>query len=133
MRMTRWLLAALVLVDLGCATGPAGAPGDPPVDVSGLWRGTITLGATSKLRCCGGSSGPVHLNLEQDGARVIGSVTGIGFYGTVTGHMRGTDLVGDFRYSTGQTGGGSHFSAAVSGNEMLAETVESKLIFSRAR
>jgi len=27
----------------------------------------------------------------------------------------------------------SHFSAAVSGNEMLAETVESKLIFSRAR
>ena len=42
-------------------------------------------------------------------------------------------LAAQFDLPTGQAGGGSHFSAAVSGNEMLAETVESKLIFSRAR
>lgn len=125
----RLLLAAFVLASLGCAT----RSGEPPADVSGLWSGTITLGASSKLRCCGGASGAVHLVLEQDGKRVNGSVTGIGFYGSLTAFVRGTELVGDFRYSTGQAGGGSHFSATVSGNEMLAETVDSKLIFSRAR
>ena len=124
----RYLLAAVALACLGCATAPTG----PTTDVSGLWSGTITLGATSKLRCCGGSSGPVHLVLEQKGERVSGSVTGIGFYGTFTGFVRGTDLLGDFRYSTGQSGGGSPFSASVSGNEMLAEAVDSKLVFSRA-
>ena len=134
MRMTRWLLLpALVLVSLGCATGPPGAPSEPPADFSGLWSGTIKMGASSKLRCAGGQDGTVDLVLEQNGNRVTGSVTGVGFRGDLVAFVKGPDVVGDLRYTAGLCGGGSHFSATVSGNEMLAETVESKLIFSRAR
>ena len=134
MRGTRWLVvAALLLANLGCATGPAGGPSESPADFSGLWSGTIKMGASSKLRCAGGQDGSVHLVLEQNGNKVTGSVTGTGFRGDIVAFVKRPDVVGDLRYTAGQCGGGSHFSATVSGNEMLAETAESKLIFSRAR
>jgi len=133
MRMMRWiLLPALVLMGLGCATGPAGSPSDPS-DYSGLWSGTIKMGASSKLRCAGGQDGAVHLVLVQDGNKVSGTVTGVGFRGDLVAFVMGAQVVGDLRYTAGICGGGSQFSGTVSGNEMLAETVESKLIFSRAR
>ena len=133
MRMMRSiLLSVLVLMALGCASGPAEVVSDPS-DFSGLWSGMIKMGASSKLRCAGGQDGAVHLELVQDGNKVSGTVTGLGFRGDLVGFVTGAQVVGDLRYTAGLCGGGSQFSGTVSGNEMLVETVESKLIFSRAR
>ena len=134
MRTTRRLLiAAFALASFGCATSPAGAPSEPPADVSGVWSGTITLSGTSKLACCGGGSGPVHVEFEQNGGSVTGTLHGVGFRGTVSASERGNQILGSFSYTVGLGSGSSSFDGTVSGNEMLVATVDSKLILSRGR
>src|SRR5262245_7798196 len=129
---SRWLIAAIALTCLGCATEHSSTTSEPSVDVSGSWRGKLVLGTLSVLRCCGGTSGDAHVELEQDGVRVTGSLVAPGIRGTITGVVKGTALSGYFTYTAGSAGNG-RFDAQVVGNEMLAETLDSKLILSRVR
>ena len=134
LRTPRWLLiAAFALTSFGCATGPAGSPTEPPADVSGVWSGTIAFSATSKVGCCGGGNGPVHVEFEQNGESVTGTLHGVGFRGTVRAFVRGNQILGSFSYTVGQGSGSSSFEGTVAGNEMLVATVDGRLILSRAR
>ena len=133
MRAIGWLLiAAVALASLGCATGLSGVPSEPQIDVSGSWSGKLVLGTLSVLNCCGGTSGDAQAEFEQDGANVTGSLTAPGIRGTIRGFVKGTAFSGYLRYTAGSAGNG-RFDAQVVGNEMLVDTLDAKLILSRAR
>jgi hypothetical protein len=102
------------------------------MDVSGTWSGKLMLGTLSVLRCCGGTSGEAQVELQQDGANVTGSLTAPGIRGTIRAFVKGTALSGYLSYTAGSAGNG-RFDAQVVGNEMLADTLDSKLVLSRAR
>ena len=127
------LLALIVLGSLGCASGATDSASEPPVDVSGAWSGTLTLGAQSVIRCCGGTSGDARIEFEQDGTRVTGSLEAPGIRGTIDAWVRGPTIAGALRYRAGGTAGDARFYATVDGNEMLATTLDSKLVLSRVR
>ena len=129
----RLLIAAVALASLGCATGLSGAPSEPPMDVSGTWSGKLMLGTLSVLRCCGGLSGEAQVEFQQDGANVTGSLSAPGIRGKITAFVKETALSGYVSYQAGGSSGNARFDAQVVGNEMLAETLDSKLVLSRAR
>ena len=126
-------LALIVLGSLSCASGTTDSSSDPPADVSGAWSGTLTLAVNSVLRCCGGTSGAARVEFEQDGTRVTGSLEGPGIRGTIDGWVRGATIAGSLRYRAGMSAGDWRFDATVDGNEMLATTLDSKLVLSRVR
>jgi hypothetical protein len=128
----RWLIAAVALASLGCATGLSGAPSEPPMDVSGNWSGKLVMSPLAVLGCCGGTSGEAQVEFQQDGTNVTGSLTAPGIRGTIKGFVNGTALSGYLRFTAGSSGNG-RFDAQVVGNEMLAETLDAKLILSRVR
>ena len=128
----RLLILGMALASLGCATGPSRAPSEIPMDVSGSWSGKLVLGTLSVLNCCGGTSGEAQVEFQQDGANVTGSLTAPGIRGTITGFVKGTAFSGYLRYTSGSAGIG-RFDAQVVGNEMLVDTLDAKLILSRAR
>ena len=129
----RMLLALIVLGTLGCASGVTDSSSDPPADVSGAWSGTLTLGALTVIRCCGGTSGDARVEFEQDGTRVTGSLEAPGIRGTIDAWVRGATIAGTLRYRAGMSAGDSRFDATIDGNEMLATTLDSKLVLSRVR
>jgi hypothetical protein len=131
--MVRLVLVSLLLASPGCATGPGGDPSEPPVDVSGIWSGTITIPTNSVLRCCGALSGLARVELQQDGDRLSGSFNAPGFQGTVMAWVKGATVSGYASYRAGMTAGSGRFDATVSGNEMVLEIMDSKLILSRVR
>jgi len=129
----RMLLALVVLASLGCASSATESSSSPPVDVSGGWTGTLILGPLTLIRCCGGTSGAARIDFEQDGTTVTGSLEAPGIRGTIDGSVRGATIRGSFRYRAGMSAGTWRFDATVDGNEMLATTLDSKLILSRVR
>jgi len=134
MRISGWMLLALVvLASLGCASSATESSSDPPVDVSGGWTGTLILSPLSLIRCCGGTSGAARIDFEQDGTSVTGSLEAPGIRGTIDGFVKGPAIAGSLRYRAGMSAGTWRFDATVDGNEMLATTLDSKLILSRVR
>ena len=129
----RMLLALIVLASLGCASGATDSSSESPKDVSGTWSGTLILGTQSVIRCCGGTSGAANVELQQEGTRVTGVLEGPGIRGSIEARVRGATLSGYLRYRAGMIAGDSGFDATVDGNEMLATTLDSKLILSRVR
>jgi hypothetical protein len=129
----RMLLALIVLGSLGCASGATDSSSAPPADVSGAWSGTLILGANTLIRCCGGTSGAARVEFEQDGTRVTGSLEAPGIRGTIDAWVRGATIAGSLRYRAGMSAGDARFDATVDGNEMLATTLDSKLVLSRVR
>jgi hypothetical protein len=129
----RTLLALIVLGSLGCASGATDSSSEPPADVSGAWSGTLTLGAQTVIRCCGGTSGAARVEFEQDGTRVTGSLEAPGIRGTIDGWVSGATIAGSLRYRAGMSAGDARFDATVDGNEMLATTLDSKLVLSRVQ
>jgi len=127
------LLALIVLGSLGCASGATDSSSGPPTDVSGAWSGTLTLGAQTVIRCCGGTSGDARVEFEQDGTRVTGSLEAPGIRGTIDAWVKGATIAGSLRYRAGMSAGDARFDATVDGNEMLATTLDSKLVLSRVR
>ena len=129
----RMLLALIVLGSLGCASGATDSSSGPPTDVSGAWSGTLTLGAQTVIRCCGGTSDDARVEFEQDGTRVTGSLEAPGIRGTIDAWVKGATIAGSLRYRAGMSAGDARFDATVDGNEMLATTLDSKLVLSRVR
>lgn len=129
----RFVLAVVAAASLGCATGPTGTPSELLADVSGTWSGKLMIGPFSVLRCCGGQSGEAYVELEQDGTNVTGSFKAPGVKGTITAFVKGAEVSGNLSYTAGMSSGSTRFDARVVGNEMLAETLDSKLVLSRAR
>jgi hypothetical protein len=127
------LLALIVLGSLGCASGATDSSSELPADVSGGWSGTLILGANTVIRCCGGTSGAARVDFEQDGTRVTGSLEAPGIRGTIDAWVRGATIAGSLRYRAGMSAGDSRFDATIDGNEMLATTLDSKLVLSRVR
>ena len=56
-----------------------------------------------------------------------------GVRGTIEARVRGATLSGVLRYRAGSTAGDMRIDATVDGNEMLATTLDSKLVLSRVR
>ena len=134
MRKTvRLLLASLLVASLGCASGQSGGGSEPPVDVSGIWSGTITIPTNSVLRCCGALSGLARVELQQDDNRISGSFDAPGFQGTVMAWVKGATISGYTTYRAGMSAGSGRFDATVAGNEMVLHIMDSQLILSRVR
>jgi hypothetical protein len=132
MRKTvRLLLASLLVASLGCASGQSGGVSEPPVDVSGIWSGTITIPTNSVLRCCGALSGLARVELQQDDNRISGSFDAPGFQGTITAWVKRDIISGYTSYRAGMSAGSGRFDATVTGNEMVLQIMDSKLILSR--
>jgi|RhiMethySRZTD1v2_1073278.scaffolds.fasta_scaffold698722_2 hypothetical protein len=132
MRKTvRLLLASLLVASLGCASGQSGGGSEPPVDVSGIWSGTITIPTNSVLRCCGALSGLARVELQQDDNRISGSFDAPGFQGTITAWVKRDIISGYTSYRAGMSAGSGRFDATVTGNEMVLQIMDSKLILSR--
>jgi hypothetical protein len=127
------LLALILLASYGCASGTTNSSSDPPTDASGFWRGTLILGTLTVIRCCGGTSGAASVEFKQEGTRVQGTLEAPGVRGTIDAWVRGATLAGYLRYRAGMSAGDSRFDATIDGNEMLATTLDSKLILSRVR
>ena len=132
MRKTvRLLLASLLVASLGCASGQSGGGSEPPVDVSGIWSGTITIPTNSVLRCCGALSGLARVELQQDDNRISGSFDAPGFQGTITAWVKRDIISGYTSYRAGMSAGSGRFDATVAGNEMVLQIMDSQLILSR--
>jgi hypothetical protein len=102
------ILVAALTSGLGCARSDWIDRTLVTVDVTGTWQGT---GST------GGTSFQYTFNLKQEGAKVAGSIQGVGFFRDVAGPVTGT-VAGDvltFRQTNSPLSG----EMTVSGDEMI--------------